>query len=48
MTVNVLTLAATLLAGVWLFSLSGVMVAAIAVLAGAVAELAWLLWRWRS
>jgi Na+-driven multidrug efflux pump len=45
MTVNVLTLAATVLAGVWLFSLSGVMVAAISVLAGAVAELAWLLWR---
>ena len=45
MTVNVLTLAAMVLAGVWLFSLSGVMVAAIAVLAGAVAELGWLFWR---
>ena len=45
MTVNVLVLAATLLAGVGLFSLSGVSLAALAVLAGAVAELAWLLWR---
>ncbi len=45
MTVNVLTLAVMVLAGVWLFSLSGVLVAAIAVLAGAVAELAWLFWR---
>jgi Na+-driven multidrug efflux pump len=45
MTVNVLTLAAMVLAGVWFFSLTGVMVAAIAVLAGGVAELVWLLWR---
>ena len=48
MTVNVLTLAAMVLAGVRFFSLTGVMVAAIAVLAGAVAELVWLLWRSRS
>lgn len=45
MTVNVLVLAATILAGVWFFSLKGVMVAATAVLAGAVAELVWLLWK---
>jgi hypothetical protein len=45
MTVNVLVLAATLLAGVRLFALNGVLLAALAVLAGAVAELAWLLWR---
>ena len=45
MTVNVLTLAAMIFAGVWLFSLNGVMLAAIAVLAGALAELGWLFWR---
>ena len=45
MMLNVLTLGAMVLAGVWFFSLSGVMVAAIAVLAGAVAELLWLFWR---
>jgi len=32
-------------AGAWTFSLNGVMVAAVAVMAGAVAELVWLLWR---
>jgi len=42
---NVLTLAAAVLAGVRYFPLSGVLVAAIGVLAGAVAELAWLAWR---
>ncbi len=45
MLLNVLTLAAAVLAGVRFFSLSGVMVAAIGVLAGAVAEQAWLVWR---
>lgn len=45
MTVNVLTLAAMVLCGVWFFSLNGVMVAAIAVLAGTVAELVWLYWQ---
>jgi hypothetical protein len=33
-----------LLAGVRLFTLNGVLLAALAVVAGAVAELAWLLW----
>jgi O-antigen/teichoic acid export membrane protein len=45
MTVNVLVLAAMVVAGAWTFSLNGVMVAAVAVMAGAVAELVWLLWR---
>ena len=45
MTINVLVLAGTLLAGVRLFALSGVLLAALAVVAGAVAELAWLLWK---
>ncbi len=42
---NVLTLAAAVLAGVRFFSLSGVVVAAIGVLAGAVAEQVWLVRR---
>jgi Na+-driven multidrug efflux pump len=45
MTVNVLVLAAMVGAGAWIFSFNGVMVAAVAVMAGAVAELFWLLWR---
>lgn len=45
MTANVLTLAATLLLGVTLFSVVGVTLAAIAFLAGALVELAWLYWR---
>jgi Na+-driven multidrug efflux pump len=45
MTVNVLMLAAMVFVGVWFLSLSGVMVAAIAVLAGGLAELVWLRWR---
>jgi Na+-driven multidrug efflux pump len=45
MTVNVLTLTVTVAVGVLLFDLSGVMVAAIAVLAGGLAELVWLYWR---
>jgi O-antigen/teichoic acid export membrane protein len=45
MMANVLVLAATVLVLVWLFSVSGVMVAAIAVMVGAVAEQAWLVWR---
>jgi hypothetical protein len=32
-------------AGAWILTLNGVMVAAVAVMAGAVAELVWLLWR---
>jgi hypothetical protein len=47
MTANVLTLAATLVAGVTLFSPSGVTLAAVAVMTGALTELAWLRWRAR-
>jgi Na+-driven multidrug efflux pump len=45
MTVNVMVLAAMVGAGAWILTLNGVMVAAVAVMAGAVAELVWLLWR---
>jgi hypothetical protein len=47
MTANVLTLAATLFAGVTLFSPTGATLAAAAVMTGALAELAWLRWRAR-
>jgi hypothetical protein len=47
MAVNVLTLTLTIVAGVLLLDLSGVMVAAIAVLVGGLAELAWLYWKGR-
>jgi Na+-driven multidrug efflux pump len=45
MTVNVMVLVAMVGAGAWILTLNGVMVAAVAVMAGAVAELVWLLWR---
>ena len=45
MTANVLTLAVAVMMGALLFSFSGVVVAAIAVMAGALAELVWLRWR---
>jgi O-antigen/teichoic acid export membrane protein len=47
MTANVLTLVGAILVGVKLFSWSGVMVAAVAVLAGGLVEIAWLRWRSR-
>ena len=47
MAANVATLAVTLFAGVSLFAPSGVLLAAGAVMTGAVAELAWLRWRAR-
>ena len=47
MAVNASTLALTLLAGVTLFAPTGIMLAALATLAGAAAELAWLRWRAR-
>jgi hypothetical protein len=45
MTVNVLTVAATLVVGVGLLPWPGVTLAAIATMAGNVAELAWLNWQ---
>jgi Na+-driven multidrug efflux pump len=48
MAVNVATLALTLLIGVTLLSPTGVVLAAAAVVMGAVAELAWLRWKVRS
>lgn len=45
MMANVLMLVAAVVAGVWFFSWTGVIVAAIAVMAGALAEQAWLVWR---
>ena len=45
MTANVLTLAVAVMMGALLFSFTGVVVAAIAVMAGALAELVWLRWR---
>lgn len=47
MAVNVLTLTLTVAAGVLLSDLTGVMVAALAVLVGGLAELAWLYWKGR-
>lgn len=47
MTANVLILAATVAVGALLTSFTGVVLAAIAVLAGGLAELAWLQWRGR-
>jgi Na+-driven multidrug efflux pump len=47
MTVNVLTLAATLLVGVLVFSPTGVVLAAVATLSGGFAELVWLYWKGR-
>ena len=47
MAVNVLTLTATVVGGVLLSDLTGMMVAAIAVMAGALAELVWLYWKGR-
>jgi Na+-driven multidrug efflux pump len=48
MTVNVLTLAATLVVGLVLLSPTGVVLAAAATLAGGLAELIWLLWKTRG
>lgn len=45
MTANVLALTAALLLGVWFSSLTGVLVAALAVMAGGLVELIWLRWR---
>jgi hypothetical protein len=47
MAVNVLALTATVVGGVLLSDLTGMMVAAIAVMAGALAELVWLYWKGR-
>lgn len=47
MTVNVLVLATTVAAGVLLTSVTGVVLAAVAVQAGTLAELGWLLWKRR-
>ena len=47
MAVNVLTLTAMVVVGVVLFDLTGVMVAALAVLVGGLAELGWLYWKGR-
>jgi hypothetical protein len=47
MTANVLTLAGTLVAGVTLFAPTGVLLAAVAVMGGGLAELAWLRWKAR-
>lgn len=47
MTANVLVLAAAVIVGALLTSFTGVVVASIAVLAGSLAELAWLQWRGR-
>jgi hypothetical protein len=47
MAANVVTLAATLFAGVTLFSPTGVQLATVAVMGGALAELAWLRWKAR-
>jgi Na+-driven multidrug efflux pump len=44
---NVLTLCATILVGVTLLSATGVILAAVATLAGGLAELAWLYWKGR-
>jgi Na+-driven multidrug efflux pump len=48
MVVNVVTLGLTLVAGATLLSPTGVVLAAVAVLAGAVTELIWLRWKVRS
>ncbi|MEJ2736088.1 MAG: hypothetical protein P8189_21390, partial [Anaerolineae bacterium] len=45
MTVNVLTLAGSILVGILILSPTGVVLAAIATLTGGLAELAWLRWR---
>jgi Na+-driven multidrug efflux pump len=45
MTANVLVLAVTVVLGALLFSFTGVVVAAIAVMAGSLVELVWLKWR---
>ena len=47
MAVNVLTLTVTVAVGVLISDLTGVMVAALAVLVGGLAELAWLYWKGR-
>ena len=46
MAVNISTLAATLLVGVTLLSVSGVVLAAVATLSGGLAELVYLWWKW--
>jgi hypothetical protein len=47
MAINVVALGLALLVGVNLFSTSGVVLAAVAVLVGALAELVWLRWKAR-
>jgi hypothetical protein len=47
MTINVLVLAATVIGGVLFTSITGVLLAAVAVQAGTLAELGWLLWKRR-
>jgi hypothetical protein len=47
-TADVLTLAAAIGIGVWLFTFTGVVIAALAVMAGLLVESAWLYWRGRG